>query len=101
MKALLMALLLALPAAHAEQFCDLVTGERRMSVMEGINNVMNRDKRGNVISQSFHDALFTLGLGNYTTIVEAAKDESNPEIAEKAQQVIGSVYECEREKYKD
>ncbi|QQP93145.1 hypothetical protein IGS68_28795 (plasmid) [Skermanella sp. TT6] len=96
MRALLMVLLLAAPAARADQFCDLVTGDRRMHVMEGINDTMNRDKQGRVISQPFYDALFTLGLGDYASLVAIAKDDTRPELADKAKQVIGSVYECEK-----
>jgi hypothetical protein len=98
MRVLLIVLLLASPAAQADQFCDLVMGDRRMHLMEGINNAMNRDKQGRVISQPFYDALFTLGLGDYASLIDVAQDESDPEIAEKARRVLGSVYECEREK---
>jgi len=66
-----------------------------MAVMEAINNTMNRDQQGRVISQPFYDALFTLGLGDYEGLVAIAKDDTQPELADKAKQVIGSVYECE------
>ena len=72
-----------------------------MSVIEGVNNSMNRDKQGRVISQPFYDALFTLGLGDYGSLVDVAQDEGNPEIAKKARQVLGSVYQCEHEKHKE
>jgi hypothetical protein len=98
MRVLLLALLLAAPAAQADPFCAAVTGARRMATMEAINNTLNRDKQGRVISQPFYDALFTLGLGDYEDIVAIAKNDAQPDLADKAKQVIGSVYECETAK---
>ena len=43
-------------------------------MIEGVNNSMNRDKQGRVISQPFYDALFTLGLGDYGSLVDVAQD---------------------------
>ena len=82
------------PVIHRDFYCRMVRGPQLAFAMDRLNERMNMDAKMRPLSRPFNDALIFSGLGDFAPLMEVAKDQSDPDTAFKASQILGSLHDC-------